>query len=299
MKFNSAIVLSLIAHLGLLGLLVSNFQFAKIEIQPSGQTLPQINARAVNNQRVEQLVEKLQQEKLSARKQEAERLQKLKRAQEAAKQKRLEEERKAAQAKQKVAEAERKRKAEEKKAANLKQKRIKEEQERKKKAQQEAKAEAERKRKAEQEQQRKLEEERKRKAKEAEERRRKEAEEKARQEALEREMMEQMAREQAELNAAHQAQINSELAKFNSLLEGKIKRNWIAPEQKNHCIFEIKIAPGGLVLSVKTISGNPRHCESGERAIYKSEPLPVPTDPDVFAVFKTRTFKLENEDNEN
>ncbi len=307
MKFKSAIILSVVAHIGLIALLVSNFQFSKMEIKQSGEVQPQINAKAVNNKRVEQLVEKLKKEKLDARQKEQKRLDDLKKAENEAKQKRIEEEKKAEQARKQRETAEQQRVAEEKKAADLKKKRIQEEKERKKKAEAEKKKkqEAEKKRKEEAERKQKAEEERKRKAKEEaekkrkeEERKRKEAEEKARQEAIEKEMMEQMAKEQAELAAAHQAQVMSEVDRFVALLKGKIERNWISPEQKNYCKFRLKLSPGGLVIGVNALEGNPQHCQSGERAIYKAEPLPVSNDPDVFEVLKNINLTLDNRDDQ-
>lgn len=300
MKFNNAIIFSLIAHVALVGLLVANFQFSKIEVKPSGNPAPKINAKAINNKRVEQLVEKLKQEKLSEQRKERKRLEDLKKAEDAAKQRRKEEEKKASDARKKQADAERKRKAEEKKAADLKKKRIADEKERKRIAEQEKKrkAEAERKRKAEEERKRKQKEEAEKKRKAEEERKRKAAEEKARQEALEREMMEQMEAEAAELQAAHQQQVMSEVDKFNSLIEGKIRRNWFKPEHPGDCTFRVRLAPGGLVVNIDVLGGDAAYCESGRRAILRAEPLPMSKDPDVFEVLKTRTFKLENDQDE-
>ncbi|TQV86918.1 cell envelope integrity protein TolA [Aliikangiella coralliicola] len=292
MKLNNAILLSIVAHIGLVALLVSNYQFAKIEVKQSSAPMEKINAKAINSQRVEQLVKKLKQEKLDQKRKEKQRLDQLKKAEDDAKRKRVEEEKKADDARKKRKKAEEKRKAEEKKAADLKKKRIKEEKERKKKA------DAEKKRKAEAERKRKLEEERKRKAKAEAERKRKEAEEKARQEAIEREMQAQMDAEAAELEAAHRQQVLSEVDKFNQLIRGKIKRNWFKPEKKGSCTFRIGIAPDGLVYQIEVVRGDPVHCESGRRAILRAEPLPMSKDPDVYAELKTRTFELENENDE-
>jgi len=298
MKFNNAIILSILIHAGLIGLLLTNYQFSKVEMKQSGTPAPKINARAVNSKRVEQLVEKLKKEKVDKRLLEQKRLDDLKKAEEAAKKRRQDEERKAEEARKSRAQAEQRRKDEEKKAADLKKKREQEEIERKKKADLEKrrKEEAERKRKAEEERKRKAEAERKRKAEE--ERKRKAAEEKARQEALEKEMQEQMAAEAAELEAAQQQYIMTEKQKWIGLISGTIKRNWIEPETKDYCRFQIKLAPGGLVIDIRVLQGNQAHCESGRRAILKAEPVPVPSDPVVFDSLRTLTFDLENEKNE-
>ncbi|MET1255775.1 cell envelope integrity protein TolA [Aliikangiella maris] len=307
MKLKLAILISVIAHVGLIALLVVNYKFSKVELKQSSAPVTQINVKAINSQRIEQLVKNIKDEKLEQQRKEKKRLEDLKKAEQEAQRKRKEEERKANEARLRQEQAEQKRKEEESKAADLKKKRIAEEQERKRQAEAEKKqkeaaekkrkAEAEAKRKAEAERKRK-EEERKRKAREEAERKRKEAEEKARQEALEREMQAQMEAEAAELQAAHHAQVMNEVDKYITLIQGIIKRNWIEPEQLGMCKFKIKIAPGGLVIDVNVVEGGTQHCDSGRRAIYKSEPLPLSKDPDVFEQLKSINLTLDNRDNE-
>lgn len=300
MKLNIAILLSVLVHLGLLALLIVNFQWSKPEVKQSGTPQPQINAKAVNSKRVEQLVKKLRNERISKQRQEQKRLEDLKKAEDEAKRRRIVEEQKADEARKNRQQAEQRRKAEEKKAADLKKKREKEEVERKKKADAEKRRqqEVERKRKADAEKRRKEEAERKRKAKQEAQRKRKEAEEKARQEALEREMQAQMDAEAAELAAARRQAVLSEVDVFNQRIKSKINRNWFKPESLGHCIFTIKISPGGLVIDIQVVEGSPAHCDSGRRAIMRAEPLPMSKDPDAYQELKTRTFKLENEKNE-
>ena len=158
--------------------------------------------------------------------------------------------------------------------------------------------------KIEAEKKRKAEAERKRKKKIAEEKRKKEqaikkklAEEKAAQEAMENDMLRQMDEEAEALNVAKQQQVMSEVDKFVSLIQGKIKRNWIEPENQGYCIFSVTLAPGGLVIGVSVIQGDNLHCESGQRAIYKSEPLPVSNDPDVFAELRSIRLTLGESEN--
>lgn len=301
MNLKKAIIFSTILHVLLVILLVVNYQFSKVEVKQSGSVQPKINATAISSKRVEQLVNKIKQEKLDKKKQEQNRLDEIKRAEETAKRKRKEEETKAADAIKKLKIAEEKRKAEEVKAEDLKKKRIKDEQERKKKAdkEKELKAETDRKnkiaeekkKKAEQDKANKAEEERKRKLKE-------EAAEKKRQEAIDREMQRQLAFEAAELDAAHKEQVSTEVDKYVAWIRDKIKRNWIEPT-KGYCIYRLQVSQGGLVLGVSVIEGNAQHCESGQRAIYKSEPLPVSKDPDVYEVLKVINLTLDNRSDEN
>jgi len=301
MKFKTALIISIVLHLGLVALLIVNFQFSKIEIKPTGSAQAPIKANAVNSKRVEQLVEKIKKDKLNKKRKEQKRLDDLKKAEDNAKRKRREEEKKAADAAERTKKAERKRKAEEKKAADLKKKRISDEKKRKKKEAEDKKrkADAERKRKADAEKKRKAEEVRKRKAKEKAAREKKAAEEKARQEAIEREMMEAMDSEAAELETAHREQVMTEVDKFVNLIMGKIRRNWIEPENEGFCIYKVKLAQGGLVIGVSIVEGQSQHCSSGERAIYKSEPLPLSKDPDVFNELKSINLTLDNRSEEN
>lgn len=294
MKFSKTIIISLVAHIMLIALLAFNFQFSKIEVKQS-KAPRRINATSVNAKNVREHLRKLKQKDLDKKNKEIERLRKIKKQEDDSRKKRIEEENKAKRAKQRQKDAERKRKQEEKKTADAKKKRIIDEKARKEKLALDKKRKAEKKKKAE------AEAERKRKKKEDAEKKRKEearkkklAEEKAAQEAIEREMELQMLAEAEALSAAQQQQVLSEVDKFNLLIKNKIKRNWIAPEQKGSCIFRINIAPGGLIIGINILSGDSQHCDSGRRAINKSEPLPISSDPDVFAVLKTRTFELEN-----
>lgn len=299
MKFNHAILLSFIVHIGLVGLFVFSYQFSKIEQKQSAAPQSKINAKAINSKRVDQLVKKLKREQLDKKKNEVKRLNQLKKAEQASKRNRKEEERKADKARKQRKAAEKKRKLEEKKAADLKKKRLIEEKSRKKKAAEEKKKKAEqaRKRKAEEKRRKEKEAEKKRKAKAEAERKKKAAEEKARQEAVEREMQAQMDAEAAELLEAYHQQVMSEVSKYAALIKGKIYRNWINPERTGSCLFKVKVSQGGLVIGVTVLEGNTQHCESGQRAIYKSEPLPVSKDPDVFAKLKSINLTLKNEVN--
>ncbi|MGB0495053.1 MAG: cell envelope integrity protein TolA [Kangiellaceae bacterium] len=184
-----------------------------------------------------------------------------------------------------------KEKRKKKKAADDKKKRIADEKAKKEKVALEKKRKEEKARAAEAERKRKEKIEADRKKKLEEERKRKEAEAQA---AMEREMELQMAAETEALNAAHRAQVMTEVDKYRLLIENKIQRNWIEPENKGFCNFRMKLAPGGLVLSVTSVSGDQLHCETGQRAIYKAEPLPVSSDPDVFAELKDSYFQLKN-----
>jgi len=273
MKFSRAIILSILAHGAILALLAFNFRFSKIEIDqsPKGK---HINAVVVNSNQVKKLQDQRKSKEHKKKQKELERLRKIKQ----------EKQRKATQAKFKKEKKKRKLEAEKKrkkKIADEKKRAVKQ----KKAADKKKKLEADRKRKQ------KIADEKKKK--EAE-RKRKLAEEKAAQEALEQELEMQMADEMESLNQAKQQHTLSEVDKYNLLISNKIKRNWIEPEQKGACQFKINLTPGGLVIGITVIGGDQLHCESGRRAILKSEPLPVSKDSEVFNILRTRTFELEN-----
>lgn len=96
-----------------------------------------------------------------------------------------------------------------------------------------------------------------------------------------------------------EAGVNSgELDKYKALIQQKIQQN----VNNNLCgtdyislDFEIKLLPSGELLSdpvLKKSSKNPSCDEAVERAIFISEPLPVPTDPKLFAKLKQLRLKF-------
>ena len=82
MNLRTGIIISVFAHIALVGLLVANFQFSKVEVQATGTQQPKINAKAINSKRVEQLVEKLKKERLDKSRKEKKRLEELKKKKE-------------------------------------------------------------------------------------------------------------------------------------------------------------------------------------------------------------------------
>ena len=295
MKLSTAIVVSLVAHILMIALLAFNFQFSKVEIKQT-KAPKQMNATAVNADNVRKHIKKIKQKDIDKKNKEIERLRELKREEEKVRKKRIEEEQKVKKAKQRQKEAEQKRKQEEKKAADAKKKRIADEKARKKKiAADKKKAEQKKKEEAERKRKQKIAEEKKRKE---DARKKKLAEEKAAQEALEKELEQQMAEEAAALNEVQQQYILTEADKYKLLIENKIHRHFIEPEQPGHCDFRIKIAPGGLIIGINVVGGDSLYCDTGRRAINKAEPLPMSTDPEVYAVLKELFFRLKNKEQE-
>ena len=86
---------------------------------------------------------------------------------------------------------------------------------------------------------------------------------------------------------AHQAAIEN---KYAALIRSAIERNWTYPNNtdKRTCLLALDLAPTGQVLSAHLIksSGDPSIDRLAVAAVYKSSPLPVPSDPTDFAAFR-------------
>lgn len=90
----------------------------------------------------------------------------------------------------------------------------------------------------------------------------------------------------------------SEIDKYKALIQQKIQQN----VNNNLCgldylslSFEITLLPSGELLNDPTLKDSSKNLscdEAVERAIYQSEPLPVPTDPKIFAKLKKIKLKF-------
>jgi colicin import membrane protein len=179
--------------------------------------------------------------------------------------------------------------------------RIQQEKDRKRKAAEDKKrreADA-RKRKADADRKKREDAERK-KREEVERKQREDAERKKREDA-ERKKREEAARIKAEQEAAARAaqeqRALTERDKYVALIKNKISRNWIVGNNTGQCILEVRLAPGGLILNIREVSGGADLCRSAKAAVYKSEPLPVSTDPTVFSKMRTLELTLDPRDN--
>ncbi len=106
---------------------------------------------------------------------------------------------------------------------------------------------------------------------------------------------------QAAIDAAQNAQIAGEVDKYKALIISAISRQWILPENadsRSSSQFRIRLAPNGVVLEVSLTrsSGDPILDRSAQSAIYKASPLPVPSDPATFNLFRdiSLTVRPEN-----
>jgi colicin import membrane protein len=95
------------------------------------------------------------------------------------------------------------------------------------------------------------------------------------------------AREQAALNAARNALVDE----YKARIIATIRRNIVKPPDVRDdalTIFNVTLLPGGGVMRVERAkpSGNPAYDDAVERAIRKSDPLPLPPDATLFPRFR-------------
>lgn len=105
---------------------------------------------------------------------------------------------------------------------------------------------------------------------------------------------------EAAMNAENNARMAGEVDKYKALIIGAISRQWILPENINNGLssqFRIRLAPNGIVLDVNLTrsSGDPILDRSAQSAIYKASPLPVPSDPAAFNVFRDISLTVRPE----
>lgn len=101
---------------------------------------------------------------------------------------------------------------------------------------------------------------------------------------------ERLAKQQADA-LANQQKMAGEVDRYKALIINAIRDQWILPENVNPDLssqFVIRLAPTGSVLDVRLTrsSGNDLLDRSAQAAIYKASPLPVPTDPNTFNTFR-------------
>ncbi len=156
-------------------------------------------------------------------------------------------------------------------------------------ADRQAKAEVERKAKVEAERQARVEAERKAKA---------DAERKATEAAAARRQAELMASMEAEERLLS-ARTSGELAQYIALIKQKVERNWAQPAGTSagiECELYVSQIPGGEVVGVKIgrCNADPAVVRSVEAAVYKSSPLPLPSNPALFERNLRFTFKPQD-----
>ncbi len=102
-------------------------------------------------------------------------------------------------------------------------------------------------------------------------------------------------------DSAKKIKIAGVVDRYKALIINAISQQWILPDHIDNRLssqFRIRLAPNGTVLEVTLTrsSGDPILDRSAQSAIYKASPLPVPSDPEMFNVFRdiSLTVRPEN-----
>lgn len=107
------------------------------------------------------------------------------------------------------------------------------------------------------------------------------------------------AAQQAERLRAEQAAAKGRVVnEFKAKIQNKVTRNIVMPPDVHDdalAVFRVTLLPGGAVLSAekKKSSGNAAYDNAVERAIYKSDPLPLPPDAALFKEFRILELKFQ------
>lgn len=304
-----AVFLAVAMHVALVAVLIVGVDWR--EKPKSGiQQVDVVQATMVDERELNKEINKLkseevakQQRKLDEAKRQREELEKLqkRRAEEKKKLADIEKKRKQKEAAEKKRqETEAQKKAEEQRRLVA----LKKKQEEEKRKKEEQRIAAEKKRKAE-EARKKAEAEKKRKAEiarkkaEAEKKRKAEiARKKA--EAAARAKAERQARE-AELAAQMQAeQEATETQRVIAQIQDKVQRHWLRPTNMAEglsCEVKVRLGGGGSVLLANVVksSGNGAFDRSVEKAVYKADPLPMPSSERLKAKFRSIVFVFKPE----
>lgn len=106
--------------------------------------------------------------------------------------------------------------------------------------------------------------------------------------------------EQAKKRALEQQKFDNQIAKFKTLIENAVERQWLLPpnaKKTMSCTLALTLDPYGKVQSVKITqsSGDPVLDRSAVTAVLKASPLPVPSSPILLKEFRTITITLKPE----
>lgn len=300
-KTPTAVVLSVLVHVVVIGLVVVSFQWAPSVSTPQPQEI--IQAVAVDAAKVDQEARKLEQAEAARKAAEEKRKRDAEQAARKAREQRVAEEKRLAELQQQRAAEEQQRKAIERQRQIAEKKRQEAERQRK---ETEAKRIADQ--KAEQQRLEKLRKEREAeeqrlaaleaKRKMEEDKRRKEEAERQRRAEEERIRQEQIAAENARLEQERQLLASQTVAKYTNLIRQKVSGSWLRPAGSRNdlkCTVRVRLIPSGDVVGVEieTTSGDPVFDRSVETAVRRASPLPIPSDALVFDQMREITFVFD------
>ena len=108
-----------------------------------------------------------------------------------------------------------------------------------------------------------------------------------------------LAEQQAERELTEQAAAKGRMVnEYKAKIQNKITHNIVMPPgvpDDALAIFRVTLLPGGAILSanMKKSSGNAAYDNAVERAILKSDPLPLPPDASMFREFRVLELKFQ------
>ncbi len=119
--------------------------------------------------------------------------------------------------------------------------------------------------------------------------------------AQQKELDNQIAAEQKQLEAARTNQQQSEIEKYLALIQESLRPNWNVPDGVDpslSCQITIHLGPDGTVLSavITRSSGNVALDNSARTAVFKSSPLPIPSDPALVKQFRELNLTVSPKD---
>jgi colicin import membrane protein len=97
------------------------------------------------------------------------------------------------------------------------------------------------------------------------------------------------------------AATSAEMGRYQDMIRSKIRYNIVMPPDvlpTAAAEFKVTLLPDGSVLDAVLLksSGNAAYDEATERAIYKAQPLPIPTDPVLKKRFRELRLTIRPED---
>ncbi len=107
--------------------------------------------------------------------------------------------------------------------------------------------------------------------------------------------------ERERVRAEVMAATSAEMGRYQDMIRSKIRHNIIMPPDvlpTAAAEFQVTLLPDGSVLDAVLMksSGNAAYDEATERAIYKAQPLPIPTDPELKKRFRELRLTIRPED---
>jgi colicin import membrane protein len=114
---------------------------------------------------------------------------------------------------------------------------------------------------------------------------------------VEKQRLAERERVRAEVLAATSA----EMGRYQDMIRSKIRHNIVMPPDVSPTAaaeFKVTLLPDGSVLDAVLLksSGNAAYDEATERAIYKAQPLPIPSDPVLKKRFRELRLTIRPED---